>query len=329
MAASSSDDLVPGQTAFRPVSLRVLRLEEVADFAIYTHVREGDRYVLYRERSLPFTQEAKARLIEAGVERVYVTAAERRHYLQYVERNLNAILDDGAVPPEEKAGLLYESLVNVVEDVLADPRAGDVIPRSRNVVESSCKFLYGHTDALAHLMKVVSFDYYTFTHSVNVFVFAMALAQRVFPKERLMNEFGMGALLHDLGKSRIDPAIVNAKGRLTPEQFDTIKLHPVYSYELLKERPGIHPVTLDMARHHHERIQGGGYPDAISGDAVIREVRALTIADIFDALTTRRSYKDPMKSFHALKLMRDEMQDQVDPELFVEFVRLIGKPDGG
>jgi HD-GYP domain-containing protein (c-di-GMP phosphodiesterase class II) len=311
--------------SYRAVPVELLRPEEIADFDIYLQSGPGRPYVLYRKKHLPFTAEEKERLEEHRVTRVHIHTDQEADFQRYVERNLGTIMDDSAVAPEEKAEVLYGSLVGVVEDVLSDPRAGDMVPRSKQIVANACKFLYGQGNSLEHMMRVCSFDYYTYTHSVNVFVFTMTLGQKLFDKDFLVNEVGLGALLHDVGKSRIDPAIINCKGKLTAEQFETIKLHPVYSDEILREKGGVPAVSLDMARHHHERIKGGGYPDNLEGNAISKEVRVVTLADIFDALTTRRSYKEPIDSFPALKLMREEMTEHLDMELFGVFVQMMGK----
>lgn len=325
---SSTSPREAEEESYRPLALRALRLEAVADFDIYLRTRAGRPWVLYREKHLSFTEEVRERLEANGVTKVYVPASQERLLRAYIERNLGNILDDEQVEAEEKAHLVYDTLVWLTEDLMSDPRAGDVVPRSKQMVQNTCKFLYDQRDALEHFIRVSTFDYSIFTHSVNVFVFSLALAQRLFPEELVRNEFGLGALLHDIGKTMIDPEILNCKGKLTDAQFEVMKMHPVYSYEILKEKGSLHPLVLDMARHHHERIKGGGYPDNLQGDAIAKEVRILTIADIFDALTTQRSYKDAMPSFPALKLMRDQMGDAIDPALFRTFVDMMGRPSG-
>lgn len=201
--------------------------------------------------------------------------------------------------------------------------------RSRNVVSATTKFLTAEQTAFQHLLPLVSYDYYTYTHSVNVFVFSMSLAQRVgFTDQKLLEEFGEGALLHDIGKSQIDPAIVNCRGKLDNEQWKQMRKHPVYGYELLSDHNKLGELALRIVRHHHEKIQGGGYPDDLLGKKIPPLVRISTIADIFDALTTRRSYKPALESYKALRLMRDEMSKDIDQEYFKVFVEMMGNPAG-
>lgn len=308
------------------IPLRWMRLDATVAFDLYIQTKESGPMVLYREKQLPFSIIEHDRLLQSGLDRVYVSKAQESQYHRYVEENLTAILLDKAIPPEEKAELLYGSLLNTVQDLMADPRAGEAVPRCRNIVENTCTFFYEQKGSLEYMMRVCAFDYYTFTHSVNVFVFAMALGQRVFTPEQVRGDYGMGALFHDVGKYRIPDEILNFKGKLSPEQFEIMKKHTVYGYEVLAEKNEVSDLVLDMVRHHHEKLDGSGYPDGLSRAQIRKEVRALTIADIFDALTTRRSYKQSMDSFPALKMMRESMAQHLDLDLFSTFVRMMGNP---
>jgi len=320
--------LKTAEVNFRKVPLRWMRLNAMVAFDLFIQPQNDRSLVFYRDKNLPFAELERDRLLENGVDEVYVPKDQEKAYLRYIEDHLSSILNDPSVPPEEKAELLYGALVNNVQDIMHDPRAGDAVPRSRAIVENTCTFLYEQRGSLEYMMRVCAFDYYTFTHSVNVFVFAMALAQRVFAPLYVRGDFGLGALLHDVGKCRIPNNILNHRGKLTKEQFEIMKKHTTYGYEILAEKGQVSDLVLDMCRHHHEKLDGTGYPDGLSREQICREVRILTIADIFDALTTRRSYKSSMDSFPALKMMREEMSHHLDLDLFKIFVRMMGNPGG-
>ncbi len=309
---------------YHAIPLAALQLDKVASFSLYIQPQKDGAFVLYREENLPFDSAERERLLDNGVAELFVPDDGIPAYHRYLEENLGPILSDPALTVNEKSSALYGALRGIVEDVFTDPRAATVLPRSREVVQHTCFFLETQAGALQSLMQVCVFDYSTFTHSVNVFVFAMALGHRVFPPELLRNEFGLGALLHDIGKSRIPPHILNCPGKLSSTQFEIMKRHVVYGYDMLKEA-GVDPLVLDMARNHHERMCGGGYPDNLRGNKIRKETRCITIADVFDALTTKRSYKDAMDSFKALQLMRDTMYEYLDPKLFDIFVRMLGE----
>jgi len=105
-------------------------------------------------------------------------------------------------------------------------------------------------------------------------------------------------------------------------------MHPAYGHKILVEQGVDDQMVLDVVRHHHEKRNGVGYPDGLRGDGISFFTAVTTIADIFDALTTRRSYKDAMSSFDALRLMKEKMADELAPDLFKQFIVMIGSPSG-
>lgn len=311
-------------SSFISVPINTLRVDSVTDFDVYIRMQKGQQPVLYRQRKLVFTREALERLHNNQVTQVFIEAAQETAYRRYVEENLGDFLADETRSIEDKSELLYDSAQGLIKDVMADPRAGDTVPRSKKLVENTCKFLFENKNAFHSLLNVVSFDYYTYTHSINVFVFSVSLAQRVLPDVSLLHEFGVGALLHDIGKSQIGADIINCSGKLSKEQWDTMRQHPVHGYEMLREHGNVGELGLDIVMHHHEKLGSGkGYPDGLKGDQISLYARIVTIADIFDALTTQRAYKNAMETFPALRLMKEEIADDLDPEYFAAFVRLM------
>ena len=191
--------------AYFPIALDIIRLDETADFDLFILLKDQNKHILYREKHLPFTESEKKRMLENGVDTLYVQKKDYAAYLHYLENHLSAILDDPKLPVEQKGELLYTSLVGLIEDVMQNSRTALTVTRSRSIVQNTCKFLYAHRNSLEHMMRICKFDYNTYTHSINVFVFAMALGQRIFPRKTLMNDFGMGALLHEILGKAVSP----------------------------------------------------------------------------------------------------------------------------
>jgi HD-GYP domain-containing protein (c-di-GMP phosphodiesterase class II) len=224
--------------------------------------------------------------------------------------------------------MMYYSATGLMEDVMADPRAGGVVPRSRGFVEQTCAFLVRENKAFRHLLNLTSTDYFTYTHSVNVFVFSVALGKRIgMDDARELRELGEGALLHDLGKSMIDPEILNCPGKLNSDQWEEIKRHPVLGHEILVSQGMSSRLALSAVRHHHEKLHGSGYPDGLGKDDISLHARICAIADIFDALTTKRCYKGAVRSYRALEMMCHEMRRDLDRDLLRVFVEMMGNPE--
>ncbi len=317
------------ERGFRRIPIASLRLDSIPSFNIHIAVAGEQNPVLFREMNLPITGDVLGSLADNRHEFVYVSTDQERDYLKYTEENLGNVLADESVPVEERSQVLYSCAQGLVSQVLEEPRSKELIQRSSDLVRSTTAFMINEKSAFSHLLKLVSYDYYTYTHSVNVFVFSVTLAQRVgFTDPQVLQEFGEGVLLHDIGKSMIDPSITNCKGKLSEEQWQSMRMHPVHGYDIMREHGSLTDMALSVVRHHHEKIRGGGYPDNLKGKQIAPLVRISTIADIFDALTTRRSYKNAMGTFEALKIMRDEISRDLDDEYFRAFVAMMGNPEG-
>ncbi len=311
------------------IRLSSLCLDTLTDFDLYFRPAASRPLVLYREKGLPFNEECHQRLTANAIEQLFIKAEDGQQYRRYVEEHLGTILADPQLKTDEKSSILYASAQGLIKDVLDDPRSGDLFSRTGNMVSNTVNFVFGQKDAFESLLKVTSYDYYTYTHCVNVFMFSIALSQSLGYSADNVQALGNGALLHDVGKCMIDPDIVNCRGKLSPEQWNVMRLHPVHGHTLLKHQGVRNSIVLDVTRHHHEKMTGGGYPDGLSASEISNEARIVTIADIFDALTTRRSYKAALGSFSALKMMREEMAKDLDPEIFRAFVSLMGKQVAG
>lgn len=306
------------------VELTSLRVDTVTEFPIYLKLVESGQPVLYREPGRPFTELVLGRLIDQGVVRVFIPMTDERTYHRYLEANLTEILSDKNVPLDAKVETLYDCAQFVVHDILQQPEDDAVVDRAQRLVDAVSEVLFQDRAAFPEFLKTTSMDYHVYTHSVNVFAYSMMLARRLgFGDDTLLRRFGLGALLHDIGKSKVRPETLNSTGKLTDEQWDEIKRHPVWGWEILVGHGIEDPIVLDITRSHHEKLTGTGYPDQIGGRFIPEHVRIVTICDIFDALTTKRSYKDEIQSFPALQLMRNEMQRELDKRIFSEFVHLL------
>ena len=314
--------------AFLPIRVASFRVDTIVHFDLYIRSRPAAPPVLYRERNLPFTEETKHRLAESSVAELFVPSGQVAEYRRYIEANLNAVLSDLDVDIVERSEVLYDSASGLVKDAFENPRSGEVLQRSRALVESAVSFVFTQKASVESLLKVTSTDYYTYTHCVNVFVFSIAFAQRLGLEGQTVLNQANGALLHDIGKCRIPPSVLNNPGKLTAEEWEQMKLHPVHGYDLLRSQGVRDDVMLDVTRHHHEKLTGKGYPDNLPGVEISMFARMSTISDIFDALTTRRSYKDAMTSFDALRLMKKEMAQDLDHDLFETFVAMMGDTSG-
>jgi len=163
------------------------------------------------------------------------------------------------------------------------------------------------------LGRVRNWDEYTYVHSLNVALLSGFLASRIFPDNPEMAEHvTVGGILHDLGKALVSKNILNKPGCLTDEEYTIMKKHTVNGVELAKSNGVNELSTLAVIRGHHERCSGNGYPDSLKKEDIQIEAKIAAVADVFDALTTKRVYKEEMASRDAVSLMIESMNEFFD-----------------
>ena len=313
------------EMSYIPIYLDCLRIDSVLDFDLYLRVNNG--MVLYRSADLPFTERTRQRLMENKVDRLFVPGDSKKNYQHYIEKNLDKVLVDPEIPDIKKASILYETSNGLVKDIFANPTYGDNVSRSQELVSSTVGFILQGQEAFHNLLKITSFDYYTYTHSVNVCTFSIALAQQLGQRdEQFLHELGVGALLHDLGKSRISERIINKRTALNPYEFEIMKKHPKWGVEILKDNDELPAASLYPVLQHHERGDGSGYPDGISLSQMHVYSRIVAICDTFDAMTTERVYQKAIDSYPCLRIIFS-LSGAYDYNMVRTFAELMG-PSG-
>lgn len=307
------------------IHLDSLRVDSVLDFNLYLNV--AGNLVLYRSADLPFTERTRQKLLDNKVDRLYITGDSRSTYQHYIEQNLSSILADPAIPETNKAGILYDTSTSLVKDVLANPTFGENIRRSQEMVANTVGYILKGREAFLNLLTLTSFDYYTYTHSVNVCTFAISLARQLgHDDEQFLNELGVGALLHDVGKSKISERILNKRTSLTPLEFEIMKKHPKWGVEILTATDRIAATSYYPILQHHERGDQRGYPSGLSLDDMHIYSQIVAISDSFDAMTTSRVYQKAMDTFPALKIMFS-LKNAYNQQMLKTFAELMGPTD--
>lgn len=158
-------------------------------------------------------------------------------------------------------------------------------------------------ELLALLSDVYTYDNYIFTHSLNVTMYALAIGMKLRLKDSELESLGLGAILHDVGKVKIPEEILLKPSKLTDEEFDQVKRHTVEGFELLRNIPSVTLVTAHCAYQHHERLNGTGYPRGIKSSEIHPFGKIIAVADVFDAVTSNRVYRQAMLPHEGLEIL--------------------------
>jgi putative nucleotidyltransferase with HDIG domain len=232
------------------------------------------------------TDEEVQSVIDHGIHSLYIDSArgkdaEKAQSAQEVMAALEAqmleLADDEERLSLQQPVLFHEELKQaslaksharkIVSNVLEDARMGKqvILAPVRSAVRQMAESLFRNPNAVLSLSLIKKKDEYTFMHSVNVGIFLMSFCRAMeFDDEKVIS-IGVGGMLHDIGKMRTPEAILNKKGKLTPQEFDIIKRHVIFSQKILQETPGIDEVSIRVAAQHHERFDGTGYPLGLKG----------------------------------------------------------------
>ncbi len=215
-----------------------------------------------------------------------------------------------------------ETIHNIMEDV----RFGKQIKTEEvgQVVDTMIDSIFRNQDALISLGRLKEKDEYTYMHSVSVGVLMLAFGRHLGFDMQVLKEVGIGAMLHDVGKMIVSQSLLNKEDKLTDEELVMLRKHAEYSRMLLGQTHGITETAITMAAQHHERVDGTGYPLGLKGEEISYYSKAVAIADVYDAMTSKRSYQDKYIPTEVLKKLYEWSSYHYDRNLVEQFIRCVG-----
>ena len=225
-----------------------------------------------------------------------------------------------------RARAVYDESITFARGFMAEAaKTGNVdYDASADLVKEVLDSVTRNHDALISLTKLRSFDEYTFTHCINVAVLATAFGRFMGLPPEDLRDLGAAGLFHDVGKARIPPDILNKPGKLSDEEFEVMRKHPQRSYLLLREKKNIPQRILRGIVEHHEKYNGYGYPRKLEAEAIHPFARIIAVADVYDALTSRRVYKPPMMPSKALTILYGMRGKDFHPGHVEQFIKFMG-----
>lgn len=225
----------------------------------------------------------------------------------------------------ERASKIIHATRSAVASMFQDIRLGKTIDTQAVMpfVDEIAESVTRNTHALISLVRLKTVDDYTYMHSVAVCALMTALAKELGMTPAEIRQAGMAGMLHDMGKAKVPTRILNKPGALSDTEFHVIRQHPAMGHALLLQANINDPVTLDVCLHHHEKIDGSGYPDGMLGEELSVFAKMSAICDVYDAVTSVRAYKAAWEPGLALKRMAS-WSGHFDPVIFKAFVKSLG-----
>jgi HD-GYP domain-containing protein (c-di-GMP phosphodiesterase class II) len=312
---------------FLAVKVRDLFLDIILPCAIYyPAVRKAARtmrIVVMAEKGQLYEHDFHEFLAKEEIEEVFIRKEDEGVYYEYLIANAQKVLKSSDTSTEKKTEILYNNAEAIVEKVYRERPTRANIAMGEQLIGNFAAHVSTDKVTSHALLSLFSKDYHSFSHCVQVALLGMAFCRFMRWKPREVKDFGLGALFHDVGKNAIPDEILKKPSRLDASEFDMIKKHSLLGYQQIKDTQKLSKDQLAVVLHHHEARDGSGYPHRLKDDSIHKYARVARIVDVFDALTTKRVYKDALPRAEALKLMNDEMRHTFDPKLFDAFREFI------
>ena len=226
----------------------------------------------------------------------------------------------------DQAKLIQSKAKRAITDLFNEARLGNAIEISAvaPLVEDINKSIERNSGALLSIVRLKTIDDYTYMHSVAVCALMISLGQRLGLVGDELQQVGMAGLLHDVGKMGVPIEVLNKPGKLTNAEFTVIQNHPRQGWEILNNAQVRDAIALDVVLHHHEKMDGTGYPERLSGDSISLHARMCAVCDVYDAVTSDRPYKRGWGPAEAIQRMAEFRAGHFDEAIFQSFVKTIG-----
>jgi len=226
----------------------------------------------------------------------------------------------------EAAIAIHGKAKTVIDNMFNAVRSGGLfhIDQVRQSVEDCVNNIIVNPHSMLWLSMIKNKDEYTSEHSLNVAILSIALGRAEGLVQSDLEDLGICAMLHDVGKTKIPSEILNREGSLDEKEFEVMKMHTIHGKKLLIGQPNIPAAAVDIALSHHERMDGSGYPVGLDARQIPYLVRIVAIADAYDAMTSGRVYCEAKPAAEALKLLLDAKDSHFDGQLINKFIESIG-----
>lgn len=313
----------------RPVKTQDLKVGMYVTLGKQAHLLPlfEENFMIASEKQIINIIDKGLTLVNVDIEKseVEVPVAEDFNPLSMISEELKAAIEDKNAPPKDKAKAVYNNSLQMMQHIIEEPSSDNILSGKR-MVGDVVDLILTDDETAECLTQITSYDYYTYTHSVNVGMFSVLLSKAALGdhSNHNMRELGAGFFLHDIGKCEVPSNIINKPGRLTEEEWELIRMHPTTGEKILRSTGHLTEECGYIVMQHHEREDGSGYPLSLSRYRIHLYAHICAIADVYDALTAVRAYKKKLTTFEALRVMKAEMVSHFNQDLFEKFVRLFG-----
>ncbi|NLS91386.1 MAG: HD domain-containing protein [Planctomycetaceae bacterium] len=309
-------------SGFLPIGVDTITVSTELPFNLYLRVNPAAPPVLYRERHLAMESSDFDRLSEQDITTLYIQVADHVAYRDYL---IETVLHNRDVPGPRRFHVLKIANRAVFRSAFGDRNPEKLVNFAAQYGDELADIVCDEDLAVGELLGLMEHDYYTYTHATNVSVLSVLIARElgmgvcdgIVP-------LGSGAVIHDIGKRQIAPALLNQQQPLSEEQRETIQQHPKFGFMELSGRRDLLWGQLMMVYQHHERWDGRGYPVGFVGEEIHPWARICAVADVYDAMISSRPYRRGLPANQVWEVLEGGSKQEFDRE-FVKALRSVVK----
>ena len=312
-------------SVYLPVSLGDVQSTPIAESTLF--LKSRDNFVVFREAGSRVDRQDITRLRASGIDTLYVLCKDSGEIDRYVSQHLAHALRDPNLESGEKAHILTSSSVAIAREIMDHPNVIE-INRARPIIDATAGQAISSPETLFELIRSTGADDSLQTNMVNSAIYALALCGPLGindPKE--MEVMALAGFLHDIGKTQIPRDVLYKQGPLSKSEWTLMRQHVLLGHNLLRQIRNLPVPVLEATRSHHERIDGQGYPDGLSGSDIPLVARVIAVVDVLNALTVETPYRRRLTAFEAIVMMRDRMEGQFDREILRALIFGLARPE--
>lgn len=313
------DTLARGELESLPLGL--MRDGAITDFDVFVEV--GGILVLYAPAPYRWTQGELDRLKADGQTDILFNRADRTKAEAF--KKITAIPSvDETLPPAKRLQEITAIAAEFVKVLFEHELNAASLAKGKEIASALVRCVDEDPGCVAAFSKLAAHDQYTYYHSGRVAAYALAIAMKMGEDDHAnLQSISLGCLLHDIGKSKIDLSVINKPGPLTAKEWEMMRQHPQLGVDILAAQR-LPLVSMEIVLHHHERLDGKGYPHGLGRNEILPEVTIAAFADTFDALTTNRPHQSGRTKYEALDFIRFNLLDDFFTEPYRIMVELLG-----
>jgi putative nucleotidyltransferase with HDIG domain len=302
-----------------------IRVNSVTDFPIF--LSKDGSFVLFSHEGHRWQPEEIELLLKDGHGVLFYHTADSSKLDLYLKiSSLPSV--DPKLPPALRVINITDVGAELTRLLYNAPMTKMALAKGEEVANHMVTCLLEDRTCVAALGKLANHHWYTYYHSARVAAYSISIALELGLINRDQLEMiAVGCLFHDIGKSKINIDVLNKSGPLTSEEWGLIRKHPEFGSEVV-EQSSLQEIPRQIILHHHERLDGSGYPHNLSASELLKEVRIAAFADTFDALTTNRSYQSSRSRFEALDLIRHKFLEQLDRDCYRAMIMIFNRAAG-